>query len=262
MYFELDGSRYYAAGRLVEGDTRPVVVLLHGAAMDHSVWVYHTRYFLYAGRSVLAFDLPAHGLSAGAAVPTIEGMATWLERALDTLGVAAVAVAGHSMGALVALEFAARAGARAERLALLGAAVPMAVSPQLLDEARADSQAARDMMVLWGHGAQAHLGGNPVAGLTIANGAMRLLERARPGLLFNDLNACNDYEGGAAAAPRVQARTRLICGDEDKMTPPRVARELAAVIPQCTVDVIPVCGHIMMSERPEHTHRGLVAALS
>jgi pimeloyl-ACP methyl ester carboxylesterase len=117
------------------------------------------------------------------------------------------------------------------------------------------------MMVLWGHGGQAHVGGNPVAGLAIANGAMALLERARPGLLFNDLNACNEYQGGPAAAPRVRARTRLICGDEDKMTPPRVARDLAAAIPTCTVDVIPVCGHIMMSERPEHTHRGLVAAL-
>jgi pimeloyl-ACP methyl ester carboxylesterase len=261
MFFDVDGERVHAAGRLLPGHAESVVVLLHGAAMDHSVWVYHTRYFAHVGRPVLALDLPAHGLSGGAALPTVEAMAAWLGRCLDTLGVPHVALAGHSLGALVALDYAGSAGARVDRLALLGAAVPMAVSDQLLEAARVDSRDARDMMMLWGHGPRAHLGGNPVAGIAIVNGAMRLLERAAPGLLYNDLNACNAYSAGLDAAARVSAVTRLICGSDDKMTPPRAAIELAAAIGNCAVDTIPACGHIMMSERPEATHRYLVAAL-
>ena len=262
MYFEVDGARTFAAGRITGGTDAPVVVLVHGAAMDHSIWVYHTRYFMHAGRDVIAIDLPAHGLSDGAPLASIEDMAAWLERCLDALGIARAAVAGHSMGALAALELAGRAGERVERLALLGCALPMAVAPVLLEQAAADSPLARDMMVLWGHGTHAYTGGNPVAGITMVNAALRLIERARPGLLHADLNACNAYVEGYAAAARVSARTRLICGSEDRMTPTASARELASVIPTCAVDVIGDCGHIMMSERPEQTHRLLVQALS
>ncbi|MEQ8233666.1 MAG: alpha/beta hydrolase [Gammaproteobacteria bacterium] len=262
MYFEVDGSRTFAAGRLPADAATPVILLVHGAAMDHSVWVYHTRYFMHTGHAVVAVDLPAHGLSAGAPLTTIEDMAAWLERCLDALGIERAAVAGHSMGALAALELGGRAGARIERLALLGCALPMAVAPALLEAAQADSPVARDMMVLWGHGTRAHTGGNPVAGITMVNAALRLIERARPGLLHADLAACNAYTDGYAAAAKISARTRLICGSEDRMTPTASARELATVIPTCAVDVIADCGHIMMSEKPEQTHRFLVQALA
>lgn len=259
MRFELDGAEVFAHGR-VEGDA-PTIVLIHGAAMDHSVWVYNTRYFLHRGYSVLALDLPGHGASTGELLDSVERMAAWVARVVEHLGVGPVRVAGHSMGALVALAYAASAGERVSHLALLGAAVPMAVSDTLLDAARADSPEARAMMVLWGHGPKAHLGGNRVAGLTIGQGAMRLLERAGPGVLFNDLNACNAYLDGMQAASSVSAQTRLVSGTDDKMTPPRAARALAEAMPSCAVDVIPDCGHIMMSERPEATHRALVRAL-
>ncbi|MEZ5460036.1 MAG: hypothetical protein R3E65_12290 [Steroidobacteraceae bacterium] len=38
MYFEVDGARTFAAGRITGATDAPVVVLVHGAAMDHSIW--------------------------------------------------------------------------------------------------------------------------------------------------------------------------------------------------------------------------------
>ncbi len=261
MYFEVDGVSTFAAGAIAAGHSGPVVVLVHGAAMDHSVWVYHTRYFMHAGVAVIAPDLPGHGSSGGTPLTSIAAMAAWLTRCFDALGISEVALAGHSMGALTALQTAADDPPRVRRLALLGAAVPMAVSPQLLDAAREDSQLARDMMMIWGHGPRAQIGGNAVAGINIVASGMRLLERARPGVLFADLNACNAYTDGMSAAARVSAPTRLLCGRDDKMTPPRLAGTLAAAMSDCAVDVIPHCGHILMSEQPELTHRALVTAL-
>ena len=262
MYFELDGQRVFAAGRLLPDGSAPPVILVHGAAMDHSVWVYHTRYFMHVGRAVVGLDLPAHGRSGGEPLTSIEAQAAWLLRCLDTLGIERAAVAGHSMGALAALQLAGQAPARVASLALLGAAFPMAVSEQLLAAAKAELPVARDMMMLWGHGAGAQIGSNPVAGIHIVNTAMRLLERARPGLLHNDLRACNDYAQGFEVAPAITARTTLICGLDDKMTPPAVAAQLAARIAQCTISPVRGSGHIMMSEQPEQTHRHLVAALA
>lgn len=262
MNFEVDGQPVFAAGRLVPDSPAPTVVLVHGAAMDHSVWVYHTRYFMHVGRSVVALDLPGHGRSGGKPLTSIEDMAAWLLRALDALGVQDAALAGHSMGALVALEAAGRAPARVSRLALLGAAFPMPVSDLLLNAAKADAPEARDMMMIWGHGPAAQYGANPVAGIHIVNFATRLLEKAQPGLLYADLKACNDYAHGLAAAAEVRARATLICGTDDRMTPVPAAKQFAAAIANAQIATIPGSGHIMMSEQPEATHRLLVAAVA
>ncbi len=262
MYFEVAGSRVFAAGDLNPPAKLPVVVLLHGAAMDHSIWVYHTRYFMHVGRAVIALDLPGHGRSGGEPLNSVPAMAAWVLACCDALGVEDIALAGHSMGALAALATAAAAPARVRSLALLGCAFPMAVSDVLLNAARAELPAARDMMMLWGHGGDAQIGGNPVAGIHIIQFALRLLERAAPGVLFNDLNACNAYASGFDDAARIRARTTLICGTDDKMTPLVAARELASRIDGATLARVAGSGHIMMSEQPEATHRCLVAALA
>ena len=77
------------------------VVFVHGAASDHSVWALQSRYFAHHGCNVLALDLPAHGRSAGAPLPSVEAIADWLPRVLDAAGVASAAtLVGHSLGSL------------------------------------------------------------------------------------------------------------------------------------------------------------------
>ena len=104
MEFKVGRSRVFAAtgGQAFDPD-RPAVIFVHGAGNDHTVWHGPSRYFAYHGRSVLAFDLPGHGRSGGKALSTIEDMASWLVRAIDAIGIDRVAIAGHSMGGLIAL---------------------------------------------------------------------------------------------------------------------------------------------------------------
>src|SRR5208282_6918113 len=97
--------------------------------MDHTVWTLQTRYFAHHGRSVLAVDLPGHGRSEGPQPGSIEGYAEWMARLIEAAGAARAALAGHSMGALIALEAAARAPERVSALALLGVAARMPVHP-------------------------------------------------------------------------------------------------------------------------------------
>jgi pimeloyl-ACP methyl ester carboxylesterase len=55
----------------------PAVLFLHGAGFDHTTWALHSRWFAHHGYGVLAPDLPGHGRSSGAALPTIADMADW-----------------------------------------------------------------------------------------------------------------------------------------------------------------------------------------
>jgi pimeloyl-ACP methyl ester carboxylesterase len=257
MRFELDGKTVQAGtGGKPFDASLPTVVFLHGAGMDHTVWALQARYLAHRGHAVLALDLPGHGGSEGPPLGSIAEMADWVWKALDAAGVDKAALAGHSMGALTALEAAAKQPERTTALALLGVAEAMPVHPDLLSAAEANDHAAIDMVNAWAHGAGAHIGGHPAPGTWLIGGGNRLLERARPGVLHAGLSVCNAYEDAAARAAEVTCPVLLVLGALDKMTPAKAGQKLAAGFTAATsvsVETIPACGHMMMTERPEAT---------
>ena len=244
MTFVYTGSQPILPGRRT-------ALFVHGAGMDHSVWIQQSRYFAHHGWNVLAADLPGHGASGGEALPGIGDYADWCIGMMSACGIEKASLIGHSMGSLVALEAAARHARHVERLALLGTAVPMAVSDELLHAAAANDHAAIDMITGWGHSQRGQLGGNPAPGMWITGGATRLLERARPGVLHTDLAACNDYTQGLESAAKVQAPTLMLLGGADMMTPPRAANALVEALPTVRRVVLPGTGHMLMAENPD-----------
>lgn len=239
----------YTGGRSPQAGA-PWVVFIHGAAHDHSVWNLQSRYLAHHGYNVLAVDLPGHGRSAGEPLASIGALADWLPAALDAAGIDSATLVGHSMGALVALEAAARAPTRITRLALVGAAVPMPVSEALLTSSRDHPEAAFRMINQWSHAPTSLLGGHPVPGLWMAGMNLALMRRSRPGALHTDLSNCNAYQNGLAAAARVNCPTLLVIGKRDLMTPARATAELVGALPDARSITIDDCGHAMMSEQP------------
>jgi pimeloyl-ACP methyl ester carboxylesterase len=235
----------------------PTIVLLHGAGFDHTTWALHSRWFAHHGFGVLAPDLPGHGRSAGAPLASIADMADWTAALLDASGVAKARLIGHSMGSLIALETAARHPAKVSGLSLIGTAATMTVGPDLLKAAEANEHSAVDMVSIWGLGFQAELGGSLAPGLWMHSGAQRVLEQCRPGVLFNDLAACNAYQNALAAAAQVSVPTSFILGERDMMTPLKAGKALAAATPNSRTVVLSGAGHMMMVERPDE----LLAAL-
>jgi pimeloyl-ACP methyl ester carboxylesterase len=262
MEFALDGKRVFAGtgGRDPDG-ADPAVMFLHGAGMDHTVFAFQARALAHHGRNVLAFDLPGHGRSDGPGPPDIGAMADWVLRAAAARGVERYRIAGHSMGALVALEAAARGGVRIEALVLLGFAPEMRVHPDLLAAARAGEHGAVELMTSWSLGAQSRLGAHPAPGLWLTGGALRLLERADPAVLAGDLGACDSYRGAADAAAKVGCPTLLLLGGEDRMTPPAKARAFAGHFPAARTTILPATGHMMTVEDPRATLAALMTVL-
>src|SRR4051812_25535970 len=129
MNFIVEGYPAYAytGGRAFD-PSLPAIVFVHGAAFDHSVWQWQSRYLAHHGYSVLAVDLPGHGRSPGPPRATIGHMADWIAALIEAAGLKSATVVGHSMGSLVALDTALRHPARVSRLALIGTSIPMAVS--------------------------------------------------------------------------------------------------------------------------------------
>jgi pimeloyl-ACP methyl ester carboxylesterase len=247
----------YTAAHDIDPGKRSIV-FVHGAGLDHSWWGLQSRYFGYHGYNVLAVDLPAHGRSEGPALTSIGEMADWVKQMLDEKKIKSAALVGHSMGALVALEFAARHPQAVEKIALIGVAYPMKVSDAFLDAAKRNDQAAYDMETIWGHAAQVPLAGNPSPGMWMYGDTLARLARLGPGVLHTDLSACNAYADGMAAAAKVTCPALFIVGARDVMTPPRAAQALAGAIADSRTVTIGPSGHSLMAEAPDATLDALI----
>ena len=252
MQFEVDGHSAYAytGGRPFD-PARPVVVFVHGAQHDHSVWILQTRWLAHHGYAVLAVDLPGHGRSKGPPAVSVEAAAAWLLRALEAVDVASAVIVGHSLGSLIALEAAGQAPERVRGIALIATAFPMTVSPALLEAARNDEQTAFDMINQWSHALRVHRPGTPGPGFSVFVQNLRLMQRQRPGVLSVDFEACNAYGAGLDRARAIQCPTLFVLGTRDAMAPPRAARSLVEAMANATVIEIPGCGHAIQTEAPE-----------
>ena len=258
MQLSVDGvDTFVATGGRPFDKSLPSVVMLHGAGFDHSTWALHSRWFAHHGYSVLAPDLPGHGRSSGKPLTTIADMADWTAALLDAAGARQARLVGHSMGSLIALETAARHPDKVSGLSLIGTAAAMTVGPDLLKAAEANDPAAIDMVSIWGLGLKAELGGSLAPGLWMHQTAQRVLQRCAPGVLHNDLNACNAYQNALAAAAQIKVPATFVLGERDMMTPAKAGKALAAATPHARTVVLPGAGHMMMIEQPDE----LLAAL-
>ena len=258
MHFVVDGVKIFAGtgGRALD-PALPLVVFLHGAGLDHTVWALLARWFAHRGHAVLAPDLPAHGRSEGEPLESIGAMADFTAALITTAGARNATIVGHSMGSLVAIETAVRHPESVAALGLIAAAAAMPVSPDLLEAAQANDPAAVDMVSIWGYGVAAGIGGSLAPGAWMLGAGRRLLERARPGVLFKDLFACNAYRDGLASAAKVAVPATLVLGERDLMTPAKAGRELAAALSDARVVMLKGAGHMLMSERPDEVLEAL-----
>lgn len=254
MQIEINGQTAYAYTGGKAFDTKlPCVVFIHGAQNDHSVWGLQSRWFAHHGFAVLAVDLPGHGRSAGSPLPSVEDLADWIELLLEKLGAgdtANVSLVGHSMGSLTALECASRHPARIARIALIGTAVPMPVSDALLDAAKNKEPKAIAMINSWSHSPRSAIGGYAVPGIWHFGAAKRLMERQKPGVLHNDLAACNAYSHGMEAAASLSCPALIVSGNKDMMTNPRAAAKLATAIKDVRSVSLDGAGHTL-AEQPD-----------
>lgn len=246
------GQNVRVSGALPDaGAAVPSTLFLHGAGMDHTVWTPVTAAFAAADRPWLAVDLPGHGDSTGDLLGTIGDMADWLADVVGELGGSPVIAVGHSMGALVVLELAARYPRKTRAAALMGVAARMPVHPDLLAMAQANDPKAAALIAKWGVG-QAAQG-------DVAPQVAACVNGAPAGALYADFAACDAYHDAEGMAARVACPMLLVLGDEDRMTPPDKALPLVQAGKDARQTVLPETGHMMMLEAPGACAEALLA---
>ena len=262
MKLELNGQTVYAStgGRDFDASSK-VVVLLHGSGQSHLSWVLQGRYLAYDGYSILAPDLPGHGLSGGAPLTSIEDMAEWVVGLLDALGVKTATLVGHSQGVLVALSAIANHPDRFDKVALIAGALAIPVNAQLVQDSQTALETAIENMTSWGHGQIAQMHDHSQPGHSFLFYGRQLMAANNRQALLADFNACNAYQSGAVDAARITIPALVVLAGKDRMTPIRTGRELAGTIKDVKLVEVADAGHMLPAEAPDAVNDELVAFL-
>lgn len=241
--------------------TKPLVVFVHGASQDRTVWAMQMRYFSHHGWSVLSPDLPGHGLSTGDLLESVEDMARWLGEVIEEAGFDGAALVGHSMGSLIALELASARPEMATKLVLTGSTSVMSVHESLQSSADANERRAHEMIMGWSLASQSGKGGHPTPGLWMHGNLLQTSLNAGDDVLANDLRASHHYGAALERAATVACPTLVVMGDEDRMVNAQGAEELISVL-GAEVAVISKAGHSMMVEQPDAVLDALIGFLA
>ena len=179
------------------------------------VWVLQTRYFAFRGYSVLAVDLPGHGLSSGESLKTIEEMGNWVGDVIGAVGCKEASLVGHSQGCLVTMECVAQHPEKIKTLTLMGGASAIPMNPELLKLAEESNPKAVDLMMDFAHGPAGHFGGHPVPGLYHLNvGSMIVQNKEIKDTLDKNGISRRDFIKTAGAGASLVIAKMLGFGDE------------------------------------------------
>jgi pimeloyl-ACP methyl ester carboxylesterase len=234
---------YYFAHEAEEQiDTRPPVILLHGAGGIHLSWPPQIRRL--AGEKVYAPNLPGHGKSEGAGRQSIDEYADDVLAFMKELKIDAAVIVGHSMGSAVALTLALKYPKQVLGLGLLGSGSKLRVSQTLLETVGNPNtfEAAVGMVNENCFSADA-----PQNLLELSR---RTMLEIRPPVLSGDFLACNEFDV-TSQLENINIPTLIICGAEDKMMPVKFSESLRDAIANSQLHILENAGHMVMLEQPD-----------
>ncbi|MBN4083970.1 alpha/beta fold hydrolase [bacterium AH-315-A03] len=221
-----------------EGDP---VVMVHGLGGTSTFFdAVATR--LASSSQVVVFDLEGHGRSPLAGSLSISGWAEDLGAVLDHVGASSASVVSHSMGTVIAQEFAARNPDRVDKLVLLG---PIRELPD----------GGRDGLCERAATVREHSMGAVATGIANGGTGPRTKE-SRPEVVgyVRESLLRQDSEGYAAACEALAASVDadqaaiscpvlLITGTDDGLAPPDKAERISAGFADSRLEVIDGIGH-------------------
>lgn len=235
----------------IERGAGPPVVFLHGIGGDGTSWLPELE--ALAGRyRAIAWDMPGYGRSPDLIEMTFPKLADSLRALLDRLAVTRAHLIGHSIGGMVAQEFAAACPKRVASLVLY-ATSPAFGKPdgdwqrEFLQARLAPLDAGQTMSQLAPSIVDNLVGSNPDPdGVTRATAAMsRVPEDA-----YRAAMQCIVTFDRRDALAGLACPVLVLAGAQDDNAPARMMQRMAAKIPGARFEIIAGAGHLAHFERP------------
>ena len=217
---------------------------IHGSGSDHSAWS-HQYGRLHKKYNIVAVNLPGHGRSGGNGEADVETYCLLVKKLLDILNWKDAVIVGHSLGAAIALRFVINYPQEIAGIVLVGGGMKMPVNPFILEYLKTNPPEMPseiiDLMCKFSLAKENRS--------KFSAPLQKSISQAKVDVLYGDLSACKNLDLTQELG-KINVPTLVICGTEDKMTPPDFSRQLAAGISGATLEIIEGAGHMVMLERP------------
>jgi 3-oxoadipate enol-lactonase len=226
-------------------DGHTPIVFLHGVGSDKSVWRPQLEHFWHERRAI-AFDYPGYGDSDPAPEGTTrDDYASIVLAAMTELGVGRAHLCGLSLGGVIAIA--------------MYHAWPKRAASLVLADSFADHPDGRAIY-------ERSLGASDdMRALTESRVDVLLAQPADPAVRAEVIEtmariAPAAYRSGAEAvwlaeqrdrAAGIRIPTLVLCGTDDRITPPALSTALTRLIPGAHYQAIERAGHLTNLERPE-----------
>lgn len=233
----LQGSGFYMHyyGELVQDKTP--LLFVHSTGGSGIMWLQQLRN-LSPDFSALAIDLPGHRFSEGQPATRVKPNAGYLQDFVTSLNLPPFVLIGHSFGGAVAVTYALRYPAQLQALILISTGGALQKAPKLREILRQGNYATLNRYAY-----------GPGAGQELLAKGERMFRSVPCQVFHADLEACEHYDA-RQQLKQIRLPTLVICGKQDRITPPRLSRFMAEQIGGAKLCLLDNCGHMPILEQP------------
>jgi pimeloyl-ACP methyl ester carboxylesterase len=227
------------------------LVFIHGSGGNHSIWS-HQYGPLRKNYNIIAVNLPGHGHSGGNGENDVRNYCKWIKKILDVFNLKKAVLVGHSLGSAIALQFAIDYSEKLEGIVCMGGGMKMPVNSFFLDFLKTNpAQLPAEITEM-------------ICKLSLVKEnrskfsapLQKSIFLSRVDVLYGDLLACNNLDLTQKAG-KISVPVLIVCGAQDKMTPPNLSCSLAGGIKGATLEMVEGAGHMVMIEKPVEFNNSL-----
>ncbi len=227
---------------------KKTLVFIHGSGGDHTVWLHQcTR--LKNAFNIAALDLPGHGRSEGRGEQDVSVYVEWVRQILEALAIEKPVLIGHSLGAAISLRYALTYGDKLAGIVPVGGGAAMPVNQLILEGLKTDPVT---VIAIAAKIAVAKSNRDRLSDVL-----MKSMSSVNPDVLYGDFLACDRHDVTATVS-QIRVPALVICGDQDKMTPPEMSRYLKDHIPGAQLALIKDAGHFVILENVDEFNLALI----
>jgi 3-oxoadipate enol-lactonase len=224
------------------------LVFINSLGTDLRIWDEVTPHFADRYR-LIRYDKRGHGLSDCPPAPySIRDHATDLASLLDNQNLQQVVLIGISVGGMIALDFAATWPQRVQKLVLCDTAATIGTPDTWNERIHALNEHGMDYLskiisTIWFTSSFAEQSQAAYHGFT------NMLTRTPLEGYIGTCEAIRDADL-AESTQTIQVPTLVLCGKEDRATPPKLVRSLLGLLPHVSYQEISGAAHLPCIEQP------------